>query len=74
MSWEQEVFSSSGNVSKVGYDDSLGGMTVTWTKSGRTSFYAGVSEEIARRCANAPSVTSYVNDEIKPNYDHRYIG
>lgn len=71
MSWDQDVFSSM--AATVGYDDALGGMRVTW-RTGRVSFYEGVDEETARRCANAPSVGQFINSEIKPNYDHRYIG
>jgi KTSC domain len=72
MSWEQEVFSS--NVLRVAYDDILGGMLVTWAKSGRVSFYEGVDEATAQRCANAPSVGSFINSEIKPTYPHKYVG
>jgi hypothetical protein len=72
MSWTQSVYSASGNVSSVGYDSDNGEMLVTWTKSGKTSAYSGVPEDVAQACANAPSVTSYVNSEIKGRYPHSY--
>lgn len=70
MSWDQTVFSS--QCSNVGYDEELGGMVVTW-KNGRRSLYVGVSEELAVQIANAPSVGSLLNSDIKPVYPHRYI-
>ena len=73
MSWSRSVYSASGNVSEVGYDSDAQELLVTWTKSGKTSAYAGVSEDVAEACSRAPSVTSYVNDEIKPFYPHRYV-
>lgn len=69
MSWNQSVFSS--NVESVGYDTNTNEMTVTW-KSGKVSAYSGVPEEVALQVANAPSVGSMINSEIKGTYDHRY--
>jgi KTSC domain len=71
VSWSQSVYSSM--VSQVGYDSDAGELRITWAKSGRTSAYAGVSEDVAAACANAPSVGQYVNSEIKPFYQHRYV-
>lgn len=59
-------------VSEVGYDDQTQEMTVTWAKSRKVSAYRGVPEELALQVANAPSVGSMVNAEIKPYYQHRY--
>lgn len=73
MSWSQSVYSASGNVSKVGYDSDTGDMLVTWTKSGKISAYEGVPEDVASACANAPSVTTYIDEEIKNRYPHRYV-
>lgn len=73
MSWSQSVYSASGNVSTVGYDSDNGEMLVTWTKSAKTSAYEGVPEDVASACANAPSVTTYINEEIKGRYNHRYV-
>jgi hypothetical protein len=70
LSWNQSVYSS--NVESVGFDDNMGEMTVTW-KSGKTSAYAGVTEELALQVANAPSVGSAINSMIKNIYPHRYI-
>jgi len=71
MSWEQSVYSS--NASSVAYDPETQEMTITWSKSGRRSVYSGVPEDVAHACANAPSVGQYINSEIKPNYEHRYL-
>lgn len=69
MSWQQSVFSS--NVSEVGYDAEAGELIVTW-KSGKTSAYSGVPEDVAMKLANAASVGAMLNAEIKPFYNHRY--
>lgn len=69
MSWSRSVFSS--NVSEIGYDSDSGEMLVTW-KNGKTSAYAGVSEETADAAARAPSVGQFLNSDIKPFYSHRY--
>ena len=73
MSWTQSVYSASGNVSSVGYDSDNSEMTVVWTKSGKTSAYSDVPEDVASACANAPSVTQYINSEIKGRFGHRYV-
>ena len=43
-----------------------------WAKSGRLSVYSGVPEELALQVANAPSVGSILNSDIKSYYSHRY--
>ena len=73
MSWTQSVYSASGNVSTVGYDSDNSELLVTWTKSGKTSAYSDVPEDVASACANAPSVTQFINTEIKGRYSHRYV-
>lgn len=69
MTWSQDVFSS--NVASIGYDEETKEMYVTWAK-GKRSIYSDVPEDLARQVANAPSVGSILNTEIKPYYDHRY--
>lgn len=69
-SWSQNVFSS--NVSSVGYDGETGELIVRW-KSGKKSAYAGVPENVAVQLANAPSVGTMLNQEIKNVYPHRYV-
>ena len=69
MSWSRDVFSS--NVSTVGYDPETKELSVTWSK-GKRSIYSNVPEELAEQLANAPSVGSMLNSEIKPYYSHRY--
>lgn len=68
MSWEKNVFSSM--VTSVGYDPEKAELYVTWSKSGKTSVYAGVPEGVALDLSNAPSVGQMVNMEIKPYYQH----
>lgn len=69
MSWEQSVYSS--NVESIGWNET-DGLLVTW-KNGRVSAYAGVPEELATQLANAPSVGSMLNAEIKNQFSHRYL-
>ena len=70
MSWSRSVYSS--NVQEVGYDPDTKELLITWTK-GKQSIYSGVPEELAEQLANAPSVGSMLNAEIKPYYQHRYM-
>lgn len=70
MSWNQSVFSS--NVESIGFDSNTEELLVTW-KSGKVSAYASVPEEVALQCANAPSVGSFLNAQIKNQYSHRYV-
>ena len=67
--WSQSVYSS--NVSEVAYDADREELLITW-KSGKTSAYSGVPEDVAQSCANAPSVGQFLNSEIKPIYAHSY--
>lgn len=71
MSWSRSVYSSM--VSEVGYDSDSQELLITWAKSGKVSAYGGVPEDVAEACARAPSVGQYVNMEIKPFYQHRYV-
>lgn len=67
--WSKDVYSS--NVQTVAYDADTSDLYVTWAK-GRTSVYSGVPAELADQVANAASVGSMLNAEIKPYYPHRY--
>ena len=69
MSWSRDVYSS--NVQQVGYDPETQELSITWSK-GKRSIYSGVPEELAEQLANAPSVGSMLNEEIKPYFGHRY--
>jgi hypothetical protein len=60
-------------VAEVGYDDDLKAMVVRWARSGKTSAYIGVPEDVAVDCSKAASVGEFINSDIKPNYEHRYI-
>lgn len=67
--WEKPVFSS--NVSQIAWREQGSELVVSWLK-GKTSVYSGVPEELALQVANAPSVGSILNTDIKPYYSHRY--
>lgn len=67
--WTKDVYSS--NVQSVGYNDETKEMLITWTR-GKRSIYSGVPAELAEQVANAPSVGSMLNAEIKPYFSHRY--
>ena len=69
MSWTKSVYSSM--VQEVGYDAEQKELYITWTR-GKRSIYSGVPEELATDLANAPSVGTMLNAEIKPYYAHRY--
>jgi len=69
MTWQKSVYSS--NVSTVGYDPDTKELFITWTR-GKQSIYSGVPEELALELANAPSVGSMLNSDVKPYYAHRY--
>ena len=68
MTWSRNVFSSM--VNQIEWDDE--GMIVTW-RNGKRSMYVGVDEETALSCAQAASVGQFINSQIKPNYNHRYV-
>lgn len=67
--WSKPVYSS--NVAEVGYREDGNELVISWNK-GKTSVYSPVPEELAVQCANAPSVGSFLNSEIKPYFNHRY--
>jgi len=69
--WSKPVFST--NASEIAYEEEGGRLIVTWAKGGRRSVYTGVPEDLAIQCANAASVGSFLNTEIKPNFPHEYI-
>ena len=70
MSWNHRVFSS--NVESIGWDSDSEEIIVYWN-SGKVSAYSGGNEGLAEAAANAASVGSFVNSEIKPSLSHRYI-
>lgn len=72
MSWMKPVFSSM--VSEVGYDPDTGELLVKWAKSGKTSGYSGVPEDVANDLAQGriASVGMFINSDIKDRYAHRY--
>lgn len=69
--WSKPVFSS--NATEIGYEEEGSRLIVTWSKGGRRSAYSGVPEELALQVADAPSVGSILNTEIKPYFAHEYV-
>ena len=70
MPWTKNVFSS--RASSVGYDENTRELSVTWAKGGKTSIYEDVPEEVAQDLSTSVSVGRMLNNEIIPNYKHRY--
>lgn len=70
MKWQKDVYSS--NVQSIGYEEESHEMIVTWLK-GKRSAYVGVPEDKAWEIANAASVGSAINSDIKGQYPHRYV-
>ena len=68
MSWSRSVLSEM--ASDVGYDSDAKTLLVTWKKSGKTSAYADVPEEVAIELSKAASVGQMIITEIKPQYRH----
>jgi KTSC domain len=66
----KDVFSS--NVNQVGYDPDTQEMHIVWN-TGKRSVYSGVPQNVATKTANAYSVGKFVSENIKPNYEHRYV-
>ena len=59
------------NVEKIGYNADTKEMLVIWTR-GKPSTYENVPADVAEEASKAYSVGSYINENIKPNYKHRY--
>lgn len=68
--WNKDVISS--NVVNIAYEEEGQRLIVTWSKGSRRSVYEGVPEDVAAQLANAPSVGSMLNSDIKPYYSHHY--
>jgi len=60
----------SSNVEALGYDEGAQELWVQF-KSGRKYIYDAVPLSAFEELLNAPSVGSYLNREIKPNYGYR---
>lgn len=64
------IFVDSTNVEAVGYDEESRELHVQF-RNGKVYIYADVPEETHRELLNADSKGSYLNREIKPNYECR---
>lgn len=72
ITWRDIALSS--NVARVGYDDETNDLLVEWQRTHKISAYSGVPQAVFEQTYRAPSVGSFIRDEIKPNYSHRYVG
>ena len=70
VKWTKDVYST--NVQAISWEEEPPTMIVTWLK-GKRSAYADVPEDVAWDVANAPSVGSMINSDIKGKYAHRYV-
>lgn len=62
----------SSNIRQIGYDSATQDLYVEWIE-GRTYVYSGVPEVTHQELMDAASKGSYINREIKPNYDCRTL-
>lgn len=66
----RDVFSS--HVNQIGYDPTAQELHVSWD-TGKKSVYAGVPQDVAHSVMNSWSVGSAMREQVKPNYQHRYV-
>ena len=64
---------TSSNVKRIGWQDQPPALIVEWVK-GRVSEYAGVDAKLFEEIEKAPSVGSAINERVKGQFEHRYIG
>lgn len=72
MNIEKEYVSSS-NIEAVGYDDDTQTLRV-WFLNGSVYDYAGVSRMEYEGLRDAPSVGSYLHQNIKGQYPYQKVG
>ena len=70
LEW-RNVFSS--NVDALAYDDETQTLYVRWARGGKTSAYSDVPPDVYEAAANNWSVGTFLNEEIKGKYSHRYV-
>ena len=61
---------NSSNVDRIGYDVITGRLHVIFKGSGIEHVYDGVESEKYEELVNSPSKGRFLNDDIKPNYQH----
>lgn len=66
----KDVFSS--HVNQIGYDAEKSELHVAWD-TGKRSVYSEVPQDVAHGVMNNWSVGSAIREQIKPNYQHRYL-
>ena len=64
------LFVQSSNVEAIGYDESSTELWVQYV-GGRTYIYDGVPPSTFEELRSAPSIGSYMNRQVKPNYPFR---
>lgn len=63
---------SSSSIRSVGYDERNRVLEIEFS-DGRVIQYAGVSAEVHRRLANAPSIVSYFRDNIEESFTAKRV-
>jgi hypothetical protein len=72
MTLPEMISVDSSNIEHVGYDETAQDLYVQF-HSGQTYVYSGVSPYTFDELLNASSKGSYLNREIKPNYECRLL-
>ena len=67
----QSVYSS--HVSRIGYDADQHELLVEWD-TGKVSAYSGVPPDVADEAMNSWSVGTFLNNSVKKQFQHRYVG
>lgn len=71
MPWSRDVFSS--NAASISYDEATQTMEVVWRRGkNRVSVYEGVPEAIADQASRAMSVGTFLRENVRDRFPHRY--
>lgn len=67
----RNVFSS--HVDQIGYDEGSGELHVTFSRTGKTAVYQGVSPKVARDVLEAPSIGEALWNSVRGKYSFGYL-
>jgi hypothetical protein len=67
----RNVFSS--HVDAIGYDEESGELHVTFSRTGKTAVYQGVSAKVAKDVLEAPSIGEAMWGTIRGKYPFGYL-
>lgn len=59
-------------VEQIKYNDNTEELFVKWRRGGRVSIYDDVPADIANQAMTAWSVGKFLDEKVKPVYQHRY--